>query len=326
MLRFVVLKSLTAAALLATADGSAFSSEPQVLDGVAAIVKANGADKEEVITFSQVRELVGPREKALHNQFTGKDLVEKIKELRLSAVKDLIDRQLVIQEFKKSKFQIPDYVIEDHMQTIIREEFGGDRNAFVRTLEAQGYTLQKFKEAETDKIIVQAMRQKNVKSDLIVSPQKIEDYYEKNREEFSTPEQVHLRMIVIKKGGESGRKQAEEIRQKVVAGADFEKLAQLYSEDSTQESGGDWGWIDHKTLNDSLTKVAFSLKPGEISQPMEQSGNCYLLYVEAKKHAITKPLPDVHDQIENKLLQTERQRAQEKWIESLRQKAYIKMF
>src|SRR5207248_2498781 len=149
-----------------------------------------------------------------------------------------------------NKFQIPEYIVEDHIQTIIREQFGGDRAAFIRTLEAQGYTLARFKEIETEKIIVSAMRSKNEKADVIVSPQKIQEYYEQNRAEFSTPDQVHLRMIVVKKSGESGRRMAEEIRQKINAGADFDKMAQMYSEDSTQENGGDWGWIDRKTLNE----------------------------------------------------------------------------
>ncbi len=295
-------------------------AEEQVLDGIAAVV--NG----DVITFSQVRELVGAREKALRDQYKGQELIEKIKELRMAAVNDLIDRQLIIQEFKKNKFQIPDYVIDDHIQTLIREEFGGDRNAFVRTLEAQGYTLAKFKESETDKIIVQAMRSKQVKSDVMISPQQVDEYYRKNSEEFSTPEQVKLRMIVVKRGGDSGKQMAEEIRQKIVAGAQFESLAQMYSDDPTKDAGGDWGWVDRKTLNESLTKVAFSLKAGEVSRVVEMGGSYYLLYVEAKKNASTRPLAEVRDDIEKKLMQGERQKLQEKWIASLRQKAYIKTF
>ena len=309
-----------AAALLILAPAPRMLAEEQVLDGIAAVV--NG----DVITFSQVRELVGAREKALRDQFKGQELVEKIKEVRLAAVKDLVDRQLIIQEFKKNKFSIPEYVIDDHIQTIIRDEFGGDRNAFVRTLEAQGYTMQRFKEVETDKIIVQAMRSKQVKTDVMIPPQQIEEFYRKNSEEFSTPEQVKLRMIVVKKGGEGGKQMAEEIRAKIVGGAEFQDLAQMYSEDSTKEAGGDWGWIDRKTLNEGLTKIAFSLKPGEVSKVVELDGSYYLLYIEAKKNATTKPLSEVHDDIEKKLLQTERQRLQQKWIDSLRQKAYVKMF
>ena len=133
-------------------------------------------------------------------------------------------------------------------------------------------------------------------------------------------------MIVIKKNGASGKQMAEELRQKALGGADFDKLAQMYSEDSTQDTGGDWGWIDKRTLNESLTKIAFSLKPGDVSEVTELAGSYYLLYVEAKKEATTKSLAEVHDDIESKLQQEARQKAQEKWIASLREKAFIKVY
>src|ERR1700744_1820274 len=79
------------------------SAEPEVIDGVAAVV--NG----DVITFSQVQEVSGPRERTLREQFTGQELIEKIKEARLAALSDLIDRQLIVGEFKKKEFNIPEY-------------------------------------------------------------------------------------------------------------------------------------------------------------------------------------------------------------------------
>ena len=58
-----------------------------------------------------------------------------------------------------------------------------------------------------------------------------------------------------------------------------------------------------------------------------QSGpRMLVLYVEDKRAASTKPLAEVHDTIEKKLIQEERQRRQKEWIEKLRKKAYIKMF
>jgi peptidyl-prolyl cis-trans isomerase SurA len=292
-------------------------AEEQVLNGIAAVVNSD------VITFSQVQELVGTREKSMEEQFKGQDLAEKVKELRLSAVQVLIDNQLILQEFAKNKFSLPDYVVEEQVQSRIKEQFGGDRAAFIRTLSAQGMSMERFRKMVRDEIVVQAMRQRSVKDDTIIAPGKIEEYYKQNQEQYSTPEQVKLRMIVIKKNGASGRQMAEELRQKAQGGADFDKLAQMYSEDSTQDTGGDWGWIDKRTLNDSLTKIAFSLKPGEVSQVTELAGSFYLLYVEAKKNGTTKALAEVHDDIENKLLSEQRQKAQEKWIAGLRQKAYI---
>src|SRR5690606_32059730 len=111
------------------------------------------------------------RERSLREVYRGQERENKVKEMRLAALKDLIDRQLILQEFKKMQEKganIPDYVIDDRVQTIIREEFGGDRGAFVRTLQAQSYTLTKFKEIEREKIIVQAMRQTKIESNFVI--------------------------------------------------------------------------------------------------------------------------------------------------------------
>ena len=309
-------------ALFAVTVFLAFSAmaEEQVLDGIAAVV--NG----EVITFSQVRELVVSREMALRESLRGQALEDKIKETRLAAINDLIDRQLVLQDFAKNKFNIPEYAVDDHVNTIIREQFQGDRLAFIRTLQAQGYTLQRFRKVETDKMIVQAMRQRAVKTDPILSPSKVEKFYQEHNADYSTPEQVKLRMIVLHKDSPDAKKVAEEIRAKVKSGSDFAKMAQMYSEDASKETGGDWGWVDRATLNATLSAPAFALKPGQVSKVLEMGNNYYLLSVEARKQAETKPLASVRDEAEKKVLQAERQAAQERWIKNLRDKAYIRIF
>jgi peptidyl-prolyl cis-trans isomerase SurA len=302
------------------------AADPQVIDGIAAVVN------NEVITFSQVQEVSAPQEQSLRQQYTGQELIDKIKEARLAALSDLIDRQLVIQEFKKKQYNIPDYAVEEQVREIIKEDFAGDRQAFLRTLDAQGYTMDKFRDSERDKIIVQVMRQNNVKSEFSASPQQIQAYYEANRKQFSTPQQIKLRMIVLNsdpldmESAETTRKMAEEIRQKAAGGTDFATLAKTYSMDSTAESGGDWGWVDEKTLNKDLTNVAFALAPGQVS-PVTQVGNAYyLLYCEDKKISTFVPLQDVKDGIKKKLEQGERQKATQRWLDSLREKAYIKIY
>ena len=296
----------------------AFSEE--VLDGIAAVVN------NDVVTFSQVRELVAAREQALRETLHGKELVDKIKEVRLAAINDLIDRQLVIQEFQKNKFAIPEYVVDDHIATIIREQFNGDRQAFIRTLQAQGYTLQRFRKIENDKMIVQAMRNRSVKDTGILSPSKLEKYYETHRATYSTPEQVKLRMLVLHKDSPGARSTADELRGKIKNGDDFAKMATMYSEDSTKDVGGDWGWIERSTLNESLSGPAFALKAGQVSKVLEVGGNYYLLYVEARKNASTKPMDGVRDEIEKQVLQEDRQAAQQKWIDGLRSKAFVKIY
>src|SRR5881296_4778054 len=303
----------------------AFAQEPQVVDGMAAIV--NG----DVITYSQVRALSAPREKLLRSQLTGQDLENKLKEVRQLALKDLIDRRLIIQAFKKESYQIPDHVVDQRVHDIIRESFGGDRNTFVKTLEAQNYTLGEFKEKEMERMIVAAMRSHNVKTNSIVSPTKIEDYYRKHHEEFTSKEQIKLRMIMIpgQKDTASAPAQkalAEEVLGKLAGGAEFDRTAQVYSEDSTRDNGGDWGWIERNTLAAPLEKFAFNMPVGRISNIIEYAGNYYILKVEDKRGGTTRSLAEARADIEKKLIQDEAQQIQERWIASLREKAYIRTF
>jgi parvulin-like peptidyl-prolyl isomerase len=298
-----------------------------MVDGIAAVVNSN------VITYGQVRELLMFRQRSLNETYQGDELKAKMKESQDASLKDLIDRQLIIDSFKEQGFTIPEYVIEDRLQNIIREEFGGDRTAFVRTLRAQGFSLSRFREIEREKIIVQAMRQRAVRSDFVISPDKVEAYYRRNIAEYSTPEEIRLSMIVLRVEEDGSgdpaaakRSMAEEIRGKLAEGADFAGMAQMYSEDSTAEAGGDWGWIDRKTLNEELNRVAFSLQPGQLSRVVQLGDSLYIMRVEARKAAVTKPLAELREEISKKLYEEERLRLQEQWIKTLREKAYVKVY
>lgn len=312
-----------ALALLSFA-GSVRSAE--VLDGVAAVV--NG----DVITFSQVREVVAARERALRAQYSGQELVNKIKEARMGALKDLIDRQLILQEFRKKEFNVPTRVIDERVQQVIREDFGGDRQAFVRTLQSQGYTMTRFREMERDKFIVQAMRFTNTKNDLLVSPQKVEGYYSTTRNQYTSSDQVHLRMIKFNATGgtvspsDPQRALADDVRAKILTGASFEQMAAKYSEDGSRQNGGDWGWLDRNTLSPEVTKLVFSLPTKQLSPVIVAGDAYYILRIDERREAGTKPLKDIRPDIENKLKSEDRQRMTQQWLDGLRQKAYIRMY
>src|SRR6476646_2620208 len=178
------------------------------------------------------------------------------------------------------------------MHEIIQESFGGDRNTFIKTLEAQNYTLGEFKKLESERMIVQAMRGKNVKKREVVSPVKIEEYYRQHHDEFTAKEQIKLRMIMIPahssdSTGSTQRAMAEEILSKLANGGEFDRIAQICTEDSSRDLRGDWGWIERKTLAPPLEKVAFNLPVGKISNIVEYSGNFYILKGEDKKGGTT---------------------------------------
>jgi len=306
-----------------------------VVDGVAAVVN------NKVITFSQVRKEVDPTEAQYRQLYSGMELVEKVKEARLSALKALIERELIIQEFSTAGYFIPDNVVEDRMKKIVDDQFGGDRATLIRTLQAQGVSIANFKEDLRNKIIVQAMRQRNVSSAVLVSPYQIEQYYQDNVRQFVRADEIKLRDIFLRNGlfkekrtDKSGKETEvdpqrliiEEILKKIRTGSDFASLARGYSEGSQKNEGGDLGWVSESSLRPELAKVAFKLRPGQNSGVVQTEDGYHILLVEEVKKATVMPLGDVRDRIESTLLQQERERLQQEWLDSLRSKAFIKMF
>lgn len=297
-------------------------AETRVLDGIAAVVN------DDVITYFQVRELTGALESSLNANFSGTQLSERIKEVRLRALNDLIDRQLILQEFKKMKGTIPPHAVDDRVNSIIREEFGGDKSAFMRTIAAQGFSLDRIRKMEEEKIIVQAMRGREMKSEPMIPPGAAESYYRQNIQEWTTNDEVKLRMIKITPGSdpEKKRKMAQEIRDKIAKGADFGDIARVYSEDSTQDKGGEWGWVKRGDLNPDMEQTIFRLPVGKVSDVIQLNQNYYVMLVEEKKGGISKPLKEVRKDIENRLLQVERQKEQQEWLQRLRKKAFVKIY
>jgi peptidyl-prolyl cis-trans isomerase SurA len=322
---FIAALAVVTLLLLPLHRESLAAESSQVIDGIAAVVNR------EIITYSQVRGLVGPRERLLQSQFKGDELAKQIKAAREAALKDLIDRQLIVQSFAEQKFELPDHFVDERVNDIIRESFGGDRQAFIKTLQAQNYSLTEFKRQEKERIIVQAMRSKNVKTATVIPPAKITEYYAKHRAEFTAKEQVKLRLIMIPthaaEGNAAAQKAiAEEILGKLADGAPFDRMAQIYSEDTTRDVGGDWGWIERKTLAEPLEKVAFNLPAGRVSHVIELGANYYILKVDEKRGGDTPSFAKLRPEIEKKLMQEESQRQQDLWLAGLRQKAYIRTF
>jgi peptidyl-prolyl cis-trans isomerase SurA len=323
---FAAIVAATSVLLSPLCHGALAAEEPpRIIDGIAAIV--NG----DIITYSQVRGLSLPRERLLRTQYHGEELDKQIQAARSAALQDLIDRQLIVQSFHKEKFELPEHFVEERINDIIRDDFGGDRSTFIKTLQAQNYSLTEFKQLEMEKIIVAAMRSKNVKPVTTVSPTKVMEYYKQHRAEFTAKEQVKLRLIMIPtraaEGNAAAQKAiAEEILGKLADGAPFDRMAQMYSEDATRDAGGDWGWVERKTLAPALEKVAFNLPPGRVSHVIELGPNFYIMKVEEKKGGDTPSFAKLRPEIEKKLMQEETQRQQELWLAGLRQKAYIQKF
>ena len=74
--------------------------------------------------------------------------------------------------------------VDQEIEAEIRARYGGNRMALIQTLQAEGITLERHRQQIRDRIIIGWLRQKNISSELIVSPHRVEVYYLAHREEF----------------------------------------------------------------------------------------------------------------------------------------------
>ncbi len=168
-------------------------SVAEILDGVAAIVN------DKVITYSEVRDYVQPVVRELSRDYDGKELLAKVHAAQQDALNNLIERNLILQEFKEKGFSIPSSVVDEDLNSHVADEFGGNRAAFIKTLEAQHMTLAQYRDQLRDRIIVQAMRNRKTQNEVVVSPYKIEKYYQEHLDDYKVGDEIKLRMIYIKK-------------------------------------------------------------------------------------------------------------------------------
>src|SRR2546427_6782237 len=312
---------LIAGAMLATG----VCVQAELLDGIRVIVH------DSLVTTYDLAVPMYQIAPTLRRQYNGEELQKKLLQAEHDNLDILVNRQLILHEFKTAGYSLPESVIDELVRARIRERYG-DEITLTHSLQAIGITKEKFRQQIRDQFIERALREKNVSSEkIIISPHKIQTYYDGHKEEFKEANQVKLRMIMLNKSEDANapqaRKLAEEIQSKLKEGATFAEMATLYSQDSYRTQGGEHGWMEEEVLgNKELPEGVAALKPGETSGVIETPEACWLVLMEDKREAHVKPLSEVRDQIEKNLSLDEQNRLEQQWIEKLKKKTYIKSF
>ncbi len=73
----------------------------------------------------------------------------------------LIVRELILQAFRRGGEKVPAGLVDQRLDTIIKEDFGGDRNAFLTTIKARGITVETYRQEIADNWIIGRMREKH---------------------------------------------------------------------------------------------------------------------------------------------------------------------
>ncbi len=147
-----------------------------------------------------------------------------------------------------------------------------------------------------------------------VSEASIKDYYQEHLEEFKTPQKVEARHILIKVDQDAeeekvtaAQKRAQQIYEMAVKDQDFEQLAKQYSEGPSKEGGGYLGIFEKKAMVKPFADKAFSMKTGEISNPVRTQFGWHIIKVTAKFEASIQSLVQVSGKIKKELQQLEMQ-------------------
>lgn len=138
-----------------------------------------------------------------------------------------------------------------------------------------------------------------------ITPEEAEEYYQAYKDtEFQQEEQVKASHILIQleegasdAAWEEAKTRIEEIRQNLVDGADFAELAKEFSDCPSSFQGGDLGWFGRGRMVPEFEETAFSLKPGEISQPVRTQFGWHLIKVEDHQEATAIPFEDAKEEI-----------------------------
>lgn len=295
-------------------------------NGIAAIAE------DKVITVDDVRREIAPLIQQIQRESRNeKEFNQKLEELQDDVIQSLIDRVLIVKEFRKDeKKRIPEGFIDSRIADIQAEQFDNDRSKFLAYLRSRGTTLREYRREVEEEIIYTYMRQQQRKSYSIVSPVKIETFYNENKERFYQEDSVHLRLIQFNRRGETTDTElltkAREVIGRFRAGEKFEDLAKEYSQDSRRTKGGDWGWQKQADLKKEFSEPLFALKKGEITEPIILPEGAFILYAEDRKYAGIQPIDEVREVIERMLIQQMTNQSQERWLERLRRNGYVKYY
>jgi peptidyl-prolyl cis-trans isomerase SurA len=296
----------------------------EMADGVKAVVN------DTVITYSQVEEFTAPAAEALRREYPDSpDTFQlKLNDALGDSLEQLVERQLILRSFDVDGYQLPDGVVDGMVEDQIRERFG-DRVTFIKTLQAQGMTVEQFRKQIRDQYIISQLRRQKVSSGIVISPYRVENYYLAHTNDFKMEDEIKLRMIVLNKIAPDDTntvRRAGEILSEIKNGAAFSEMAKIYSDGSQKSQGGDWGWVERSVLRKDLAEAAFSLKPGQVSSVIDTPESVYLMLVEQTRPTHVKPLSEVQDEIETTLRTQEQSRLEKRWIEGLKKKTFIRYF
>jgi peptidyl-prolyl cis-trans isomerase SurA len=294
-------------------------AKAETVDRILAVVN------EQVITQGEVDRAMAAVYMQLSAKFSGKELEDKLEQVKRDILKQMIEEKLVLSQAKNYEIKVNEKDIDATIKEMRTKSGLTTDEEFSEMLAEQGLSMKMLRQLLIDQTIVRNIIQFEVASKIKPSPQEMLAYYEEHRSEFKLPERVHLYVITLYKDdqGEKVYKKAQLIVQLLKQGADFKKLARQRSQDNNASSGGDMGIIEKGHFLPEIDAAVFNLEKGKFTDVVETPTAFYIFKLAEKLPEEEMPFSLVQDKIEAILFEKQFEVKYREWIEKIKKNAQI---
>ncbi len=297
----------------------------ELVDRVAAVVNRD------VIALSEVEKRAAPELARLGELRDARERAEARAQLLKRALDALIGEKLMEEQIRELGLGVTDAELEAAISDVRRQNNITDEAQFERLLATEGYTLKGYKDFLRGQMSRMKLVQLRVSPKVKVSEEDLKAAYTQFSKMETGDAEVHARHILVQLDPNAKPEQVEAARKKAEAlaaearrpGVDFAALAKAKSEGPSAADGGDLGFFRRGVMVPAFERVAFSLKEGEVSEPIRTQFGWHVLKVEEKRMVDVPPFEQVKEQLETRLKMQKTEKFVEQYVQELRQKASV---
>jgi peptidyl-prolyl cis-trans isomerase SurA len=311
------MNGMAAALVAGLLAASVLRAEPVAIDGVTAWVDGTPITIMDVIRDSQAQFHALSGEKGLSRAELNARRMAIFRQVR----RNLVDAELIYAAFQKNKakfqFSITDQMVENRINDIVRDDFGGNREKLMKALAEDRVTYEEWREKMSRRVIVQGMRQREVMAKVQIPPQAVREYYEANRASYEHPGQVLLRRMVF--SGPDAEVRSRQVMDRLGDGEDFGVLAKSPAGGS-DPSGGSWGWRVAEDLSPALLEKLRVMRIGGVCR-VDLGGDWQIVKLDGRDRVT---FDEARATIEETLRRAEAQRLHELWMDKLEREFHVR--
>jgi peptidyl-prolyl cis-trans isomerase SurA len=256
-----------------------------------------------------------------------------LEEITPEIVVNVVDEMLLVQRGLDLGYRVTDEQFNGYLENIRKDNNLTDDEQFEAALKQEGMTLAELRRNIERQVVVSRVQQNEVMAGVAVSEEEARRYYEAHADEFTTPQNVTLREILVSRPAEdtpaaagedaAARAKAQELRQRVLAGESFEALAAEQSDAPSRANAGLIGPLELGDLAADVQQLVGGMKVGEVSEVLASPRGYQILKLESMTPAVTKAFDAARTEITERLMNEKRDAEFQKLLTELRSEAIL---